>query len=193
MSIIDTLIYDRAPEHVLRVTELAAISQTRALTDDELDEWMAAVVRGAYNTEDINRVGEAAYFVNDYLSTVQPTIDAYRIGLGVADDALFDAHIAPAGAELTPRTDWGRDASPLMREGAEKTVTAVRIVAARVGITLAEIDLSAMTYAEANAMERALYDAHQYGETAENTRKETADRIAGGWYFSGDLYCGEIT
>lgn len=192
MSIIDTLIFDRTIEQVLRIGELASISHTRELTAEELDEWNAAVVRGTYNVEDINRVGAAAIFVNDYLSSVQPSIDAHRIALGVADDAIFDAHIASAAMEISPRTDWARDASPIMREDAHKTLQAAIITAERVGITLTA-DVSRMTYTAANAVERALYDAYRYGETAEITRKDKADRIAGGWYFSGDLVCGDIT
>ena len=191
MSIIDTLVFDRAAADLQRVIALSAAAQTRELTAEELDEWNAALVRGAYNAEDLNRVGEAVIYAGAYLTTVQPTIDAYRAALGVASDAVFDAHIADAAEEITPRTDYMRDNTPIMRADIKKTMRAVTVTAARVGIAVAP-DIDHMTLQAANAVERAIFDAYKYGMDAENTRKETADKIAAAWYCAGDLFCGEI-
>ena len=191
MSIIDTLIFDRTAADVQRVANLAAAAQKRELTADELDMWNASVVRGAYNAEDLNRVGEAALFVEAYLSTVQPEIDAYIAALGVADDALFDAGIAgPAG--IAPRLDFARDDAPIIYADVTKTMQAASEVSARVGIALS-VDVTRMTYNGANAVERALYDAYHFGENAINTRKDKADRIASAWYHGGDLFCGDLS
>lgn len=189
MSIIDTLIFDRTVSDVQRIVSLAAAAQKRTLTDAELAEWNAAVVRGAYNAEDLNRVGEAAVYVNDYLTAVQPSIDAYIAALGVADDAVFDAGIGDA-KEIAPRTDYARDNTPLMRADIQVTFDAACDVAARIGITIS-VDVGRMTFTSANAVERALFDAYYMGVDAENTRKEKADKIAAAWYYSGDLFCGE--
>ena len=191
MSIIDTLIFDRTAADVQRVANLAAAAQKRELTAAELDMWNASVVRGAYNAEDLNRVGEAALFVDAYLTEVQPTVDAYIAALGVADDALFDAGIAgPAG--IAPRLDFARDDAPIIYADVTKTMQAASAVSARVGIALS-VDVTRMTYNGANDVERALYDAFYFGENAINTRKDKADRIASAWYHGGDLFCGDLS
>lgn len=190
-NIIDTLIYDRTAEDVARIAALASAAQKRPLTEAELDAWNAAVVRGAYNAEDLNRVGLAALFVDAFLSSVQSEIDAYITALGVADDAIFDTHIGTAAA-IDPRTDFTRNNTPLMRADVSETIRAATVTAARIGINIS-VDVSRINYVGANAVERALYDAYQHGKKAKTDRKDNADRIAAAWYYSGDLACGGIT
>lgn len=192
MSTIDTLIYDRQIEDVLRVKTLADAASSRALTDAEVEAWNAASVKGAYNTSDINRVGEAVILADGYLSTVQDTIDAYRTSAGVADDAFFDAGILPPEEAVIPRTDFAVTEPPIMADGLQTTVRAAQVLAKRVRIVL-DADFTRFDYIAANALERAVYDAYQYGTEAEKSRKEAADRIAQAWYYSGDLVCGEMT
>lgn len=191
MTIIDTLIFDRTAADTAKLQALEAAAMVRTLTDEELAEWNAAVVRGAYNAEDLNRIGTAVVFADAYLSGVQDAIDAYRASLGVADEYIFDAHIKPPEEVIIPRQDWSRVESPLMADDIAQTMRAARVTAARIGVALAQMDTSRMTYADANAVERAIYDAYRRAEDAEKTRKDKAGRIAKGWYFSGDLVCGE--
>ena len=192
MTIIDTLIFDRVIDDVLRIAALADLAKTRELTTEELALWNASVVRGAYNVEDLNRVGSAIRFADAYLSTVQPGIDAYREALGVADDEYFDAHISDATAEIVPRTDYKTSESPIMADGIKLTMTAGAALAERVGIVYKAPDASRFGYSAANAIERMIYDAYHYGVEKETTRKESAEKMASAWYFSGDLFCGEI-
>lgn len=189
-NIIDTLVFDRTAADVARIAALASAAQKRPLTEAEVAEWNAAVVRGAYNAEDLNRVGAAAMFADAFLSSVQSEIDAYISALGVADDAIFDAHVGAASA-IAPRTDYAKDTSPLMRADVTETIRAAAVTAARVGINIS-VDVSRLNYEGANTVERALYDAYRHGENAISTRKDKADRIAAAWYYSGDLFCGDI-
>lgn len=191
MTIIDTLIFDRTAADTAKLQALEAAAMTRTLTDEELAEWNAAVMRGAYNAEDLNRIGAAVVFADAYLSGVQDAIDAYRASLGVADEDIFDAHILPPEEIIVPRQDWSRVESPLMADDIALTMRAAQVTAARIGVALAQVDISRMTYADANAVERAIHDAYRCAEDAEKTRKDKAGRIAKGWYFSGDLVCGE--
>ena len=190
-NIIDTLVFDRTAADVARIAALASAAQKRPLAEAEVAEWNAAVVRGAYNAEDLNRVGAAAMFADAFLSTVQTEIDAYISALGVADDAIFEAHIGTA-SEISPRTDYSRDESPLIYADVEETMRAAKTVAGRAGITF-DIVISRFDYESANIVERAIYDAYRHGENAITTRKDKADRIAAAWYYSGDLSSGDIT
>lgn len=190
-NIIDTLVFDRTAADVARIAALASAAQKRPLTEAEVAEWNAAVVRGAYNAEDLNRVGAAAMFADAFLSSVQSEIDAYISALGVADDAIFDAQIGAASA-IAPRTDYSRDESPLIYADVEETMRAAKTVAGRAGIAF-DIVISRFDFLSANTVERAIHDAYRHGEHAIINRKDMADRIAAAWYYSGDLSCGDIT
>lgn len=192
MTIIDTLIFDRTLDDVLRIKALSETAQTRELTAAETEEWNAAVVRGAYNASDINRIGEAIAFADAYLSTVQPGIDAYRAALGVADDAYFDAELPVQGLPTVPWADYTASEPPIMENDVEKTFRAAEELAARVHLKYQAPEMSRIGYQAANAVERMIYDAYKYGTEKETTRKDAAERIARAWYHAGDLFCGEI-
>lgn len=193
MTIIDTLIFDRTLDDVLRIKALSEVALTRDLTAAETEEWNAAVVRGAYNASDINRIGGAIAFADAYLSTVQPEIDAYRAALGVADDAYFDAEIMPVpGLPTVPRTDYTASEPPIMSRDIERTFRAAEELAVRVHLIYKAPELSRIGYQAANTVERMIYDAYRYGTEKETTRKDAAERIARAWYHAGDLFCGEI-
>ena len=193
MSVVETLIFDRTASDVQRIAAFVSASQKRPLTDAELQQWNAYAVRGAYNAEDLNRVGEAAIYVNAYLSTVQDSIDAYRESLGVASDAVFIAPIKEPAEDIAPRLNFARGDHPtVILADASNTMHAAAVVAACADITF-EVDVARMTYRGANDVERALYDAYHHGKNAEETRKDKADRIAAAWYYSGDLFCGDLS
>lgn len=193
MTIIDTLIFDRTLDDVLRIKELSETAMTRELTAAEIEEWNAAIVRGAYNASDINRIGEAIEFADAYLSTVQPEIDAYRAELGVANDAYFDAEILPVpGPPTVPWTDYTASEPPIMSNDIRKTFRAAEELAARVHLIYKAPELSRIGYQAANAVERMIYDTYRYGTEKETTRKDAAERISRAWYHAGDLFCNEI-
>ena len=192
MNVIDTLIFDRTLGDVLRVKTLADIARTRGLTAEELDEWNAAVVRGAYNASDINRVGEAIEYTDAYLSEVQSIIDAYRIERGVADDVYFDAQVADPSEMIAPWTDYTISEPPIMASNVLRTFRAAQVMAERVRIPYTAPDISRLTYQDANRVERMIFDAYHYAAEKEITRKDAAERMAKAWYHADDLFCGEI-
>lgn len=192
MSVIDTLIFDRTLGDVLRVKALAEIAHTRGLTAEELAEWNAAVVRGAYNASDINRVGEAIEYTDAYLSEVQSIIDAYRMERGVADDVYFDAQVEDPSEMIAPWTDYTMSDPPIMKNNVVRTFRAAQVVAERVRIPYDAPDISRLTYQDANRVERMIFDAYHYAEEKEITRKDAAERMAKAWYHADDLFCGEI-
>ena len=192
MSIIDTLIFDRTLGDVLRVKALADIAHTREMTAEELAEWNADVVRGAYNASDINRVGEAIEYTDAYLSEVQSIIDAYRMERGVADDVYFDAQVADPSEIIAPWTDYTISEPPIMADNVMRTFRAAQVMAARVRIPYTAPDISRLTYQDANRVERMIFDAYHYAEEKEITRKDAAERMSKAWYHADDLFCGEI-
>lgn len=192
MNVIDTLIFDRTLGDVMRVKSLAEIAHTRGLTAEELAEWNAAVVRGAYNASDINRVGEAIEYTDAYLSEVQSIIDAYRMERGVADDVYFDAQVANPSEMIAPWTDYTISEPPVMKNNVMRTFRAAQVMAERVRIPYTAPDISRLTYQDANRVERMIFDAYHYASEKEITRKDAAERMAKAWYHADDLFCGEI-
>lgn len=79
MSIIDTLVTDRTQADVQRAAELAAKGYG-GMTADEVAEWMRGL-KGAYNAQDLNRVGSAMTYIADRLNAegidirIQPKTD----------------------------------------------------------------------------------------------------------------------
>jgi len=67
-SVLDTLIYDRTQEDVDRVRELKLKYLDGTITPSEQTEYIAGL-KGAYNSTDMNRVGEAVQLVGGLLKT----------------------------------------------------------------------------------------------------------------------------
>lgn len=133
MSIIDTLITDRSASDVRRVSEVSARIAAGTATAEEVAEWLGGM-RGAYNANDINRVGEAMLYLAQRLT-----------GYGYP-------------ITVTPRTDWAYsdEFTPADAEAWLADVAAVRAVLAGGGMPAVPADVEGMTIEEANDIERIL-------------------------------------
>lgn len=154
------LITDRTRADVTYVQTLAKKIKNGTASEDELAEWNAASLRGSYNASDLNRVGAAIQYVAERIN-----------GYG------YVVHVSP-------RTDWGEEDCPtpsaMSRYLADLAV--LRSTFAVLQSTPAvPADMEALTYTEANNIEKILEDI-DYLLT--NTAK--------GWFYSGDLFSGEV-
>ncbi len=135
MSVIDTLITDRAQSDVDRV--LALIDKGSAdMTSAERSEF-ATYMKGAYNASDLNRVGNAI----SYLATL---ISGYGYAVSV-----------------NPKTDWANTDIPTTEQMTAylDDVAAIRAAIAQLPNTpQAPSDAENLTFAEANAIEQIMVD-----------------------------------
>ncbi len=134
-SIIDSLITDRTQRDVDRVTELEDKINGGTATAAELQEYLGSM-KGAYNTADLNRVGNAILYLADWLNA-----NGYPV-------------------KVTPKTDWVDN--EVLQDAQELThyldqVQIIRGVLPLPGNTpTVPADVEQLTYQEANDIERIL-------------------------------------
>lgn len=150
------LITDRTREDAERVGVLRSALQRGTATEEQRAEW-AAGLKGSYNTDDLNRVQDAAAYLRDLL-----TAAGYAV-------------------ETAPMPVWSRADIPTPAPLADylANVSRLRDVLA-VEVALPQT-MARLTWQGANAIEEAL----QQVETL-------LDNMGKAWFYSGDLYAGEV-
>lgn len=138
MSTIDTLITDRAQADVDRASYLGGLWGPEGFTGTakELAEWLTPL-KGAYNAEDLNRVGSAVAYLAGRLE-----------GYGYA-------------VAVSPKTDWTVGDEPTLSQLTAylADVEALRGAIAVPGDTpRTPEDMAGLTYSEANDIEKILKD-----------------------------------
>ena len=191
MSVIDTLVYDRTQADVSRALDLARRGWAK-LTDAEKAEWLAGL-RGAYNAADLNRVGEATTYLAALLVQLPKDMLAYLASIDVAPDAFWAVSYAPADYAFTGKEDWEPVDIPTAEQLAEYLAKVALLRAAFEYDTdpLPE-SMERLTFSGANAIEKALALLQEAADAWQSDKEQWADKTAKAWYFSGDLYAGEV-
>ena len=188
MSVMDTLITDRTQADADRADALNRRGWEN-LTAAERTEWQSGL-KGAYNAADLNRVGQAVEFLRDYLNGVQAALDAHRALYGVASDTIFDATWGQLS--LTVKTDWTTGDIPTP-EQLTVYLQNVNDVSACIAITRhLPSGMDNLTVQGANEIERVLEAEYATGLDFEALKKQLIENTAAAWFYSGDLYGGEI-
>lgn len=136
MSVIDTLITDRTAADAARVRELSQKINDGTATEAEKQTFLSAL-KGAYNSTDLNRVGEAVAYLRDRLY----------------NEAGTTVHVAP-------KTDFSQSGDLPTPAQAARYVQDVQTM--RGAFVLpddapsAPGDLDKLTWSEANDIERIL-------------------------------------
>lgn len=187
---LDDLIFDRTQADVSRVKTITQKLIAGNATTSEVQEWLSGQMKGAYNDGDLNRVESAVNYLQEHLNALPGVILSYLTALGVADDIFFRVPYAPLN--LTVKTDWEMSDIPLL-ENMERYLTNVEEITSAIAI---ERDLPEtmgnLTWQGANEIERALSAEYSASLTWEAEKKQYADNTAAAWFYSGDLFCGEI-
>lgn len=137
MSIIDSLITDRTRADVERVKYLAS-KGWEAMTEQERAEWLTPL-KGAYNAEDLNRVGRAVKYLSNLLEEY--------------------GYAAP----VTARRDWTQEDIPNQRDMAVYLADVRTLMDAYCVLpTTPELpeSMRKLGYQGANAIEQTLVDIH---------------------------------
>lgn len=191
MSVINTLVYDRTQADVSRALDLARRGWAK-LTDAEKAEWLAGL-KGAYNAADLNRVGEATTYLAALLVQLPQDMLAYLASLGVAPDAFWAVPYDPEDYHITGAVGWQESDIPTAEQLAEYLAKVALLRAAFEYNTdpLPE-SMESLTFSGANAIEKALALLQEAADAWQADKKHWADNTAEAWYFSGDLYAGEV-
>lgn len=153
------LVTDRTRADVTYVQTLAKKIKNGTATEDELAEWNAAALKGSYNASDLNRVGAAMQYVAERIN-----------GYG------YVVHVSP-------KTDWMEEDTPTQSD-MQRYLADLAVLRSTFAVLQSTpavpADMEALTYTEANNIEKILEDI-DYLLT--NTAK--------GWFYSGEVFSGE--
>ena len=157
-----TLVTDRTAADVKR-WETLRDKGFADMTDAERSEWLAGNMKGAYNRDDLNRVGEALNYLHD---------------------RLVAANYITYQTTFIAKTDWKVTSIPTADDLTHYLwcVANIRNAMAQFETTPpAPTDTGALNYIEANNIEKILIDV----ETLINN-------MLAARHFCGDVYAGEL-
>lgn len=162
------LITDRTLQDVKRVITLSQ-KGTVGMTESELDEWNAGTLKGAYNYTDLNRVnGAVNYLAGRYEPLGIIVRDSYGIPFSPRK-VVWEAIEIPTVDDMTDYLHWIKTIRDVLPGNIDTNVYWI------------PEDMERADHEDANAIERALLQVN-----------DMIDRIRAGWYFSGELYGGEV-
>lgn len=160
MAFITDLITDRTPQDLQRWKKLRDIGWDN-MTDSERAEWESDL-KGAYNSSDLNRVGEIMNVLRDYL------IDAGYLN----------------GLEFLAKTDWLKQDIPTA-EQFTNYINAIKTLRGALAVYKttppAPSSFNSLTIEEANSIEKILIDVYQLFPNMMLARN-----------YCGEIFCGEI-
>lgn len=186
-----TFVTDRTKSDVDRWKTLAA-KGWGGMTAAEREEWMNNP-KGAYNASDFNRVGAAMNEIVSIFATQRSALADYLAGLGVAEDESFTVPYNPATLNWTQKDDWPRGVK-LSREELAQYLSRVKLLRSCFDSEAPQPpdSMLGLKFDGANAIEEALRGTLITGTRWYSTTRDAALRTSQAWYYSGDLYAGEV-
>lgn len=157
---LENLITDRTAADVWHWLQLRDKGRVY-MTEEELAEWNAGTMKGAYNVSDLNRVGIALNYVRDRL-----------IEAGYLEWGAFAARINWASSDVPTVDDLTKYLSyvSIVREALSQFTTTPPT----------PTNTGALDYAEANAIEQIIIDVDKL-----------ISNMLAARHFCGELYAGE--
>ena len=170
------LVTDRTEADFNRAQELDGKGWD-AMTDAEKVEW-SGNLKGAYNISDLIRVTAAMEYLTDLLRGYGYNVDYQPVSITHADgttDTTWKETDEPTYSHLERYRLNVAAVRAVLSMLPTTPDTPARIVASSVGAT------DGLTWSGANDIERILEDVEQL-----------INNMAAAWYYSGDLYAGEV-
>lgn len=137
MSVIDTLITDRAQLDVDRVKQLAERISTGTATQAEITEYLTDL-KGSYNASDLNRVGTACAYLYDLITGYGYTVDNY----------------------VPLKTDWAMTDIPTQAQMSDYIQTVAALKAMWSAAQTIPASMERINYQDANNIEKLLVEVN---------------------------------
>lgn len=162
------------------------------MTESEKQQFMGGL-RGAYNYTDFNRVESAVLHLANRFVEVVGEIKELAESLGVSYDSLFDVpYDAKKYEGVTGKTDWELGAI-LNDDERNAYLSRVVYVLEAFGVpSNFPQTLNGLTHVGANIIEKSLVDANNSLLETKKSKENLITNTAKSWFYSGDLYGGEI-
>ena len=188
---IESLITYRKVEDARRAKYLDSLEWDE-MTEAEKAEW-SGNLKAAYNFNDLNRVENAVEYLAVILQILPPELKAYAASLGVAWDAIFEGNYQPEDLNLETKTDWAIKDAPTEKD-MERYLH--NVVTLRNALNFATDPLPSsmnnLTWQGANAIEQALKRLDAAITLFRADAMANMENAAEAWFFSGDIYAGEV-
>lgn len=188
---INSLITDRTADDAQRALNLSKL-QWSEMSDAQKADW-SGNLKGAYNAEDLNRVEIAVAYLADTLRLLRLELQDYAKSLDVGWDVFFAGNYDPEDLMLETKTNWSKEDAPTA-EAMERYLA--NVVTLRNALNYATDRLPSsmrnLTWQGANAIERALKGLDAAIKEFRATAKLDMENTAEAWYFSDEIYSGEV-
>lgn len=197
---------DRSPQDVY-VVALTIIDQSgkatdttftmyyglHLVTDRTLSDVLEGNEKGTYNASDLNRVGAAVSYLAEILVSLPDDLKSYAESNGVAWDVFFDVPYDPPAYVLTVKTDWVEEdiPTPEQMELYLENAKALRNALDYDTDKLPDV-MDNLSWQGANAIEKALEGLDEAITILRDTTKTYLYNTASAWFYSGDLFSGEV-
>lgn len=189
------LIFDRTPLDFARAKTLLSKSWA-SMSEEDKAEW-ATALKGAYNAEDINRVNNAVKELAQKALDLLNAIKAYRDSKQVASDQAIALPYTAADVSVNVSewvySDIDIPTKAEMETYLQNVATIRSLINIESGNPALPKSMEKLTIDGANAIEKSLDAAYSAQIQTEATIKEKIDRMATAWYFSGEIYAGEVS
>lgn len=196
MSIINELVFDRTQADVDRVFTLKNKILTKglsSLSDEEKAEYMTGM-KGAYNYEDMNRVGQAVAYIANRMTSLPDELAAYRAEKGVDDDPIYEVPYDPATVVVAAKTNWAMGDTPtqsLAKAYLNNLMVLRKQLTLSADAPLVPASLDNLTFSTANNIEYLLYLIDLTLTQVEADLYSKIDRTVDAFDYVNLCYCGE--
>lgn len=185
------MITDRSPSDV-EIAKSLIKKSFQNMTDAEKEAFLLGL-KGAYNYTDFNRVETAVLYLAQRLVDVPEEIRNLAQELGVYWEDVFDVKYNPEDYKsVEGKNDWS--INDILTEE-QRNGYLSRIVYVLQALTVPDDfprTLNGLTYAGANAIERAIVNFNASLIELQENKNTLLQGTAKTWFYSGDLYGGEI-
>lgn len=186
-----SLITDRTEADERRAEYLAALDY-RDMSEAEKAEWDADP-KGAYNASDLNRVESAVEYLAGVLRSLEPELRDYAEEMDVHWEEIY----APPydGADINPstKTNWQQSDEPKPSD-MTRYLGNVKLLRGAIDYATDALpeSMDEIAWSGANAIERALMGLDSAIIVLRDEKKTLIDNTAEAWFFSGEIFSGEV-
>lgn len=172
---------------------MAYPSQLQLITDRTAQDVEQRNNKGTYNAADLNRVETAAAYLSSMLQQLPITLKEYRELYKVADSDIFDMPYQVEDIIISTKNDWNGYDIP-RPSAMSRYLNNVKTLCESLDFAHVTLpaSMSNLTAKRANAIEQALLQLYDAILAFETLIKKRADSAYESFYYSGELYGGEV-
>jgi hypothetical protein len=163
------------------------------MTEEEKNQFLTGL-KGAYNYTDFNRLESAVEYLTQRIIDIPEEIEYLKEILGVSSDDIFDvAYNKDDYNEIETKTDW-KISDILTKNDRQRYLQNIILILNSLDLLPNNFpqSLENLTHSSANVIETSLENLNSSLIDLKKTKENLIINTSKAWYYSGDLYGGEI-